>query len=88
MLRQLSRRLIANIGIRRTQCVINGNYAQFKYAPSTGELLFVRSKHVTSGIQGRRGSKAHQKKLIEDDEENVPLEEDEDEGLSLKDRCE
>lgn len=88
MFRQLSTRFVANLGLRRAvQLEWNNKQAKIRLIQNTGELLLIRHKHVTSGVQGRRNSKTPQKKPNDDQEEIDEDKENEDE-FSLKDRYE
>ncbi|XP_055319397.1 putative GTP-binding protein 6 [Sitodiplosis mosellana] len=70
MLRHLSTRFLTYTYLRRA-AQIELNARQFKYplASNCGELLHIRQKYVTSGIQGRRNSKTASKKYNEEAED-------------------
>lgn len=86
MFRSLTARFVANVCLQRaTQFGLNTKQTTFPLIRHTNELLLVRSKYVTSGVKGRRGSKTPPKKAIEDDEE-IDEKEEEDDEFHLKDR--
>lgn len=86
MFRHLSTRFIANVCLRRTASKLvdlNVRHTKFPLIPNSTELLLVRNKYITSGVQGRRSSKTPPKKFNEDEDENIEIDEDEDDILEL-----
>lgn len=86
MFRQLSTRFVANLGLRRAvQREWNNRQANIRLKQNSGELLLIRCKYVTSGIQGRRNSKTPPKKPY-DDQEEIDEDKENEEEFTLKDR--
>lgn len=78
MFRHFSARLIAGNVIRRSNYkYLNSTINEYKLSlhPTTAEVFFVRSKYITSGVQGRRNSKTSSKKVNTDD---IPVNEIDD----------
>lgn len=88
MLRHLSTRFLTYTCLRRA-AKIESNL-KLKLHPSVsnyGQLLHVRHKYVTSGVQGRRNSKTAPTKHTEEDEDDLH-EIDTEERVALKNRYE
>lgn len=88
MLRHLSTRFLTYTCLRRA-VQFQINVSQFKYpiTSNCGELLHVRHKYVTSGVQGRRNSKMAPKKSNDEDEDDEFDENgNSEENVKLKDR--
>lgn len=88
MLRNISTRFLTYTCLRRT-VKFQLNVSQLKYplASNCGELLHVRYKYVTSGVQGRRNSKTASKKLNdEEDDDEFDENGNSEEKVKLKDR--
>lgn len=87
MFRQLGSRFIANICLRHAgQIEVSVNQLRLPLIPRSGELLLVRSKYVTSGVQGRRSSKTPSKKFDDEDDEDDGDDGYEESPIPLKDR--
>lgn len=90
MFRPLCTRLVANSCLRSVKFDLNIRQLRLRLASVSGELVQVRTKYVTSGVQGRRSCKTASKKNDENDEngeENL-LNDDiaPEDTVSLKDR--
>lgn len=86
MLRHLCSRLLTYTCLNRaTQVELSLRILKYPLASNYGELLHVRHKYVTSGVQGRRNSKVSPRKFTEEEEEE-DFDEDPEEKLALKDR--
>lgn len=84
MLRHLSVRLI---GLRQaTLNRITVNQLKRPLISNSTELLFVRNKYVTSGVQGRRSAKTPQKKQDDEDEEINNFDLEPEDTVLVKDR--
>lgn len=85
MFRHLSIRCLATVCFQRTcKKLPEFNTKQPKIPSYYPELLIVRHKYITSGVQGRRSSKLPPKKVIDEDEDYIN-DSDEADELSLKD---
>lgn len=88
MFRQLGSRFMTNCLRRAGQIEVSIRQSRFPLIPHSGELLLIRSKYVTSGVQGRRSSKTPPKKGDEEDDEeddgNAGA--DDDSPIPLKDK--
>lgn len=89
MFRHLNTRFIANVCLRRTAnkwIDVNLKQSNIPKFLNSSELLLVRNKYITSGVQGRRNSKTPPKKIDEDADEIIELDEtDDDISEMLKD---
>lgn len=86
MLRQFSSRLMVSTYVRRAvQIEFNAKQFRSPLSASCLELIPIRHKYVTSGVQGRRNSKTAPKKFVAEDDEFENEEECEDK-VALKER--
>lgn len=73
--------------LRTSQIKLNLKQLKCLPAISYGEFIHVRTKHITSGVQGRRSVKTTPKKAEDEDEDDFEFDlTNPDDKVSLKDR--